>query len=122
MATEMIHAGVPIPIVAARLAHARVATLSGGNPFRIARDALTNRAYITINNGSAVDVFNTTTNTFIATIPVGTNPRGVAVNAAASRAYVANQNSNTVSVIDTTTNTVIATIPVGNNPFGVDVA
>jgi len=73
-------------------------------------------AYIP-NRGSAnVSVINTSTNTVIATIPVGGSPVGVAVSPDGSRVIVTNQDSNTISVISTTTNAVIATIPVGNSP------
>jgi len=56
-------------------------------------------------------VIDTSTNTVVATIPVGANPAGVAITPDGTRAYVANS-SGTVSVIDTSTNTVVATIPV----------
>ncbi|MGH3921466.1 MAG: YncE family protein [Pseudonocardiaceae bacterium] len=58
-------------------------------------------------------MIDTTTNTVIATIPVGNDPTLMAVAPNGSRVYVANSNSDTVSVIDTATNTVIATIRVG---------
>jgi YVTN family beta-propeller protein len=67
-------------------------------------------------------VFDTATNTVIATIPVGSFPIGVAVTPDGSAVYVAKQATvSTVSVIATTTNTVTATIPVGFLPFGVAV-
>jgi YVTN family beta-propeller protein len=63
-----------------------------------------------------VSVIDTTTNTMIATIPVGKSPIGLGVPPDGSKVYVANFQSNTVSVIDTVTNTVIASIPVGVQP------
>ena len=65
-----------------------------------------------------VSVIATTTNTVVATIPVGLLPTGVAVTSDGSKFYVANYGDNNVSVIDTATNTVVATIPVGSNTRG----
>jgi len=71
--------------------------------------------------GNSVSVIDGSSNTVIATVPVGTFPQGVGVNPTTNRIYVANQGGNTVSVIDGTSNTVIATVPVGNSPGYVDV-
>jgi YVTN family beta-propeller protein len=79
-------------------------------------------AYITNQFVNTVSVIDTTTDTVIATIPVGLNPVGVAVNTDGSKVYITSFNANTVSVIDTVANTVIATIPVGLGPFGVAVS
>jgi YVTN family beta-propeller protein len=70
---------------------------------------------------STVSVIATTTNTVVATIPVGIEASGVAVTPDGSKVYVVNTRDNTVSVIATATNTVTATIPVGRNPvaFGI---
>ncbi|HEX6187372.1 MAG TPA: DNRLRE domain-containing protein [Pyrinomonadaceae bacterium] len=62
----------------------------------------------------AVAVIDTSTNTVVATIPVGLAPYSVTLNPTGTRAYVANAYGGSVSVIDTATNTVITTIPVGN--------
>ncbi len=75
-------------------------------------------AYITNGTSNNVSVIDTSSNTVVATIPVGTFPVGVAVNPAGTRVYVANFSSNNVSVIDTSTNTVVATVTVGTNPYG----
>ncbi len=61
------------------------------------------------------------TNTVVATVPVGSDPRGAGVNAATNRVYVPNfagGSGNTVSVIDGSTNTVVATIVVGTGFLG----
>src|SRR5690606_10111281 len=79
-------------------------------------------AYITNANSNSVSVIDTSTNTVIATIPVGTFPYGVAVSPNGTRVYIINELGNNVSVIDTTTNAVIATIPVGLVPTGVAVS
>src|SRR5215510_7569776 len=63
------------------------------------------RGYVTNSNDNTVSVIDTTTNTVIATVPVGEHPLGVAVTPNGAFAYVANESSNSVSVIDTATNT-----------------
>lgn len=68
------------------------------------------RAYVTLSNSNSVSVIDTSSNTVIATIPVGGFPDAVAITSDGSRAYVANGLDNTVSVIDTPTNTVVATV------------
>jgi YVTN family beta-propeller protein len=69
-----------------------------------------------------VTVIDTTTNTVVTTVGVGSGPSGVGVDPTVRRAYVANVNDRNVTVIDTTTNTVVgAPIPAGTNPFGVAV-
>ena len=78
-------------------------------------------AYITNNGSNNVSVIDTSTNTVIATVPVGSLPFGVAVHPAGTRVYVTNISSNNVSVIDTVTNTVVATVPLGAEPRGVAV-
>ena len=55
-------------------------------------------------------------NTFIATITVGSSPNGIAMTPDGTRIYAPNRSSANVSVIDTATNTVIATIPAGTLP------
>ncbi len=46
-----------------------------------------------------MSVINTSTNTVVNTVPVGTRPQGIAVSPDGSHVYVANSGSNTVSVI-----------------------
>src|SRR5262249_49797404 len=75
-------------------------------------------AYVTNGADNTVSVLDTTTNTVVATVPVGTFPIAVAITPDGTHAYVANFDG-TVSVIDTTTNTVVATVPVGTFPEGV---
>ena len=68
-------------------------------------------------DSDTVSVINTSTNTVVATIPVGTGtylehdaPIGVAYDSLNSAVYVTNGRFNTVSVINTSTNKVIYTI------------
>ena len=78
-------------------------------------------AYVANAGSNTVSVINPTTNTVVATIPVGPNPVNIAVTPNGTSAYVTNAGSNTVSVINTATNTVVATVPVGANPVNVAV-
>jgi YVTN family beta-propeller protein len=80
-----------------------------------------NFAYMT--SGSSNDapnnlvfVIDTSTNTIVATITVGSRCVGVAITPDGTRAYVANLANSNVSVIDTSNNTVVATVTVGVNP------
>jgi YVTN family beta-propeller protein len=81
--------------------------------------AKTNYAYTANLNAGTVSVINTSSNSVVVTIAVGTSPWGVAVNQAGSVAYVSNYGSNSISVISTSTNAVVATIPVGSYPQAV---
>jgi len=65
------------------------------------------RAYVTNNADNSVSVIDTTSNTVIATIPVGNSPSGIAAAPDGSHVYVRNQNEETISVIDTANNTAI---------------
>lgn len=79
-------------------------------------------AYVGNRNGNNVAVFDTASNTSIASVAVGSGPFGVAVSPDGSRVYVTNSQADTVSVIDTRTNAVIDTIPVGSSPAGIAAA
>ena len=54
-------------------------------------------------NNDDLSIVDLSTNTVIATVPVGDNPQGVAVNPAGTAVYTANTNDNSFTVIDTTT-------------------
>lgn len=69
------------------------------------------RIYVTDDCLRNAVVLDATTNTVIATIPVGGDPFDVVVSPDGTRVYVPNNVGSTVSVISTVTNTVIATIP-----------
>ncbi|HSX12398.1 MAG TPA: hypothetical protein VLF61_02795 [Rhabdochlamydiaceae bacterium] len=68
---------------------------------------------------NAIDL---TTNTIIATIPVGANDLYIATNSTVTFVYVSNNTGGTVSVIDLSTNTVVATVTVGTRPAQLSVA
>jgi YVTN family beta-propeller protein len=79
------------------------------------------KAYIVNAYVDTVSIFDTTTNTVVTTVPVGSFPYDLAVTPDGTRVYVANGGSSDVSVIDTATNTVMATVPVGAFPDDVAV-
>lgn len=89
----------------------------------VAIDSTTHLAYVTNadNVAGAVSVFDESTNTVTATVPVGSEPYDVAVDPTTDVIYVANAGSDTVSVIDGTTNAVVATVAVGHVPSGIAV-
>jgi len=66
-----------------------------------------------------VSVINTSTNTVVATITVGSHPSSVAITPNGDYAYVTNYYDGTVSVINTSTNTVVDTITLGAYPYGI---
>ena len=77
------------------------------------------RVYISNGGDGNVSVIDTSTNTVIATIPVGKRPWNMALTPDGKKLYVANGRSNSVSVIDTIENKHITDIPVGQLPWGV---
>jgi YVTN family beta-propeller protein len=77
--------------------------------------------YLTTGRGGHVDVLDTKTLTFIASIPAGARPWGIGLSPDGRYLYTANGPSNDVSVIDTVELRVIATIKAGDKPWGVAV-
>jgi YVTN family beta-propeller protein len=78
-------------------------------------------AYISEFVSNDVKVIDTTTNTVLTSVELGSNPYGVAVNPAGTRVYVTISGENDVAVIDTATHTVLTTVPVRSTPIGVAV-
>jgi YVTN family beta-propeller protein len=66
-----------------------------------------------------VSVIDTSTQTVVATVPVGSNPTRVAITPGGELAYVTNSGDRSLTVIDTTTDIVTGTIPVGKIPSDV---
>jgi len=79
-------------------------------------------AYVTNADSNTVSVIARSTNTVVATVPVGGDPNGVAITPDGAFAYVANRAAESVSVIDTSTNMEVATLAVGFGPIGVAIA
>ena len=75
--------------------------------------------YVVNGLSDTVSVIDGSTNTVVATIPVGKTPSGIAFNPDNGNVYVTNKVNHTVSVIDGSTNTVLGTIAVGDRPFGI---
>ena len=67
-------------------------------------------AYITNQFSDSLSIIDTSTDTVVDTLNLGSFPWGVAVDTSGTRVYVTNAGSNTVSVINATDNTVIATL------------
>ncbi|PYU98366.1 MAG: hypothetical protein DMG26_18855, partial [Acidobacteria bacterium] len=76
-------------------------------------------AYVANGDSNSVSVIDTSSNTVVATVAVGSIPFGVAITPDGTRAYATNRGSNSVSVIDAASNTVVATVAVGGAPEGV---
>jgi YVTN family beta-propeller protein len=129
------------PTASATTTYAVTATIgvghlgSGGS---IAVDSGTHRAYVTSYLDGRVAVLDTSTNSLVGSIVVGTGPVGVAIDTiptqvvkqlviaepaiaalptlvSAPTVYVSNYGSGTISVIDSSTNAVVATIPLSND-------
>ncbi|MCR8844222.1 YncE family protein [Paenibacillus sp. SC116] len=76
------------------------------------------RLYVAVQGSNVIDVFDTTTSTFITSISTGGLPQGVLVRPDGLQVYAINAITNNVVVIDVNTNTPIgAPIPTGINPF-----
>ena len=76
------------------------------------------RVYVSNNGDNTVSEIDTSTNTVVATIHVGSGPEGVAVTPDGTRLYVANDGG-AVWVINTSNNSVVAKVTVGGDPYGV---
>lgn len=74
------------------------------------------RAFVTNSTAGTVSVIDTSSDSVLATIPVGANPGSPAVSPDASRVYVPNTGSDTVSVLDVGTSSVLGTIAVADAP------
>ena len=71
----------------------------GTNPYAVALNTVTNKAYIANSTGNSVTVIDGTTLS-TATVPVGPNPEALAVNPVTNKIYVADSGDQWVWVID----------------------
>jgi YVTN family beta-propeller protein len=85
--------------------------LSGLDPYGAAFDSTNGDVYVTDAYSDTVSVISGTTNTVIATIPVGADPYGAVFDSTNGDIYVTNSGSTYVSVISGSTNTIVAEIP-----------
>jgi len=76
------------------------------------------RGYVANFGSNSISVIDTSSNTVVSTVPVGSQPNGVAVTPDGTRAYVANGGGD-VWVISTSNNTVLAKVVVGEYPTAV---
>jgi YVTN family beta-propeller protein len=98
------------------------ATVDVIGPYGIAVSPDGAKVYVANVFDNTTSVIDTSNDTVIATVPVGTGPFGVAVNPNGTEVYVTNSEDNTISVIDAANNTTVATVPVGIYPCGVAVS
>ena len=87
---------------------------TGDNPYGVAVNEQTRRAYIANTGDGTVTVLLDTQ--VLATVEVGNDPCSVGVNETTNRIYVTNCDDGTVSVIDGSSNQVEATIDIGGDP------
>ena len=91
------------------------------NPCDIAINPITDIAVITNKKDDSVSIVDLTTETVLATIPVGRAPTEVAIDRELNITVIGNSCNDTVSIVDLDTYQVISTIPVGNKPEGIAV-
>lgn len=84
---------------------------TSGEPFGIAIDAESGRAYVTDSKENTLFVFDVASGTALAYIPTGRQPDHVVL--IGGRAYVSNFTDASVTVIDTSTNRPLKTLPIG---------
>lgn len=77
------------------------------------------KVYVSSGRGARVDVFDTASRRFVASIQVGERPWNMAITPDGRKLYVANGRSGTVSVIDIATNKRVADVKVDELPWGV---
>ena len=90
-----------------------------GGYYGAAYDSAKGEIYLTNVDFHLVYVISDTTNTVVATIPVGIMPSGIAYDSAGGRLFVTNFGSDSVSVISDSSYDVVATIAVGSQPMGI---
>ena len=90
----------------------------GGENFAIAVDDTRDAVYISSRSTNKVLVLNTTTDTLVTSISVGSQPEGIALSTTLGKAVVCNRAANTVSVINTTNNTVGGSIAMSETGSG----
>jgi YVTN family beta-propeller protein len=91
----------------------------GADPSAVAVDG--SQAFVANYGDNSVGVFNTASDSLVATIPVGTNPVGVAVSPDGTKVLVANAYDSTVSVINAATDAVTATVPLPSAPTAITI-
>ena len=85
-------------------------------PHDAAYDSAKGEVFVANQGSGTVSVISDSTNTIVATVPVGTDPNGVAYDSGMGEVFVANYGSNSVSVISDNTDAVVKTVPVESDP------
>jgi YVTN family beta-propeller protein len=104
-----VSGGAGIDVVDAQ-SNAITKEVAGSEPFELAVTPDGSRVYGVDTLDDAVSVFDTKTESFVATIPVPKFPEGIAITPDGKAVYVGSSNSGRISVIDTATNQVTGTI------------
>lgn len=91
---------------------------TSGEPFAIAVDAQTGRAYVTDIKDDTLFVFDVASGGALAYIPTGRQPNHVVLSGA--RAFVSNFTDASTTIVDTVLNRAIETLPVGGLGLAVD--
>ena len=89
------------------LTYSTTPLVNWNTPVALAVNPVTNRIYV-VNQASIVTVLDGYTNTFIATVGVGSRPSAVAINTVTNKIYVSNLGDGSVTVIDGASN--VATV------------
>ena len=84
---------------------------TSGEPFALAIDARSGRAYVTDAKEDTLFVFDLATGQAVAFVPTGRRPNHVVLSG--TRAYVSNFTDASITVIDTAANAVVKTLPTG---------
>ena len=102
------------------------ATIATNSPSKIAVHPSGNFIYVPVNPGAwslgSLDVYNTSNNSLVATIPVGAGPSEIALHPSGDYVYVISSSAQVpsgsgpgvISVVDTSTNTVSATVEIAH--------
>jgi YVTN family beta-propeller protein len=118
-----VAAALLLPFLAGLSAQAgSVATVgSGTNPYAVAVNPATNKAYVANRGSGNVTVIDGATGSTVTVAdPNATEPNSVAVNPVTNRIYVANKGSNNVTLIDEASGA-LTTIAAGTGPYAVAV-
>jgi len=110
--------------IAVYSAHAlkAVATISlsySGGCYGLAYDSRLGEVFVSNGDTDSVYVISDSSNSVVATVPVGKVPYGVAYDSGIGEIFVANHGADSVSVISDTNNTVVANVKVGSAPSAI---
>lgn len=93
----------------------KLGTAVSRHPVSLAQTPDGTRLVVVDDQSNQAWILDTSTNTVVANVSVGTNPVWVSISPDSSTAYVLNKGSNDISVINLTSNTVSTTVAVGGS-------